>query len=108
MRSSAQRARIDRVEIRMAPAASTRERREIGAFVRYCVARIEKEFGDVEGWTVTVVPDPTGGYTSHIAARRLGTLLEEKGTGRDGTLAAWYAIERIEQALRDHQAGWLT
>ena len=88
----------------MAPAASGRERREIGAFVRYCVARIEKEFLDVERWIVTVLPDVRGGYTSHIAARHAGIVLEEHGVGRDGTLAAWYALERVEQALREQRA----
>ncbi len=95
---------MNRVEIRMAPAASRRERREIGAFVRYCVARIERELGRVDYWIVTVIPSTRGGYLSHIAASTDGAVVEEHGDGRDGTLAAWYALERIEQALREERA----
>ena len=104
MRSKELRARMERVEIRTAPAASPRERREIGAFVRYCVARIEKELGPVDYWIITVIPDPRGGHVCHIAATTRGTLVEENGDGRDGTLAAWYALERLEQSLREQRA----
>jgi hypothetical protein len=98
------RARLDRVEVRLSTEASGRERREIGAFVRYCVARIEKQFGNLERWVVSVVPERRGGYASHIAASIDSVVLEEHGAGRDGTLAAWDGLERIEQALREHRA----
>jgi hypothetical protein len=98
------RARLERVEIRMMPAAGIRERREVGAFVRYCVRRIERDLGTIERWTVTVVPTRTGEFSSHASARIGGFTIEASGDGRDHTLAVWDALVRLEQVLREQAA----
>jgi len=106
MPTRAMRARIERVEVRLAAAASHRERRELGAFVRFCVGRLERELAPSDHWIVTIVPDPAGGYASRVIAERRGEVLQAGGSGRDGTLAAWDALGKVEQALREASSRW--
>jgi hypothetical protein len=69
---------------------------ELGAFVRYCVFRIERELGAAEHWSVTIAPARAG----YVATVRVLDLVRTEG-GRDASLAAWSAMCRIEEILRE-------
>src|SRR5688572_26448144 len=55
-------ARQERIEITMPQTGSVRQERELGAFVRYCVNRIEQSVGAREGWTVKILHILGAGY----------------------------------------------
>ena len=83
-RARAQRARV---ELQLHRGAGARQYRELGAFVRYCVSRIERELGEIEHWSVTIAP--TGGKFSSVVAVKDGDdAIESKGTGMDGPTAS--------------------
>ncbi len=92
-----------RVEVRLPHNTSARQERELGAFARYCVQRIEKELGEREHWTVEIVLGGRG-YSATVEVQHYGLVLETRGMGNDGPLAIWDAMCRIEQELRDRGA----
>jgi hypothetical protein len=92
-----------RVELQLHQGAGIRQYRELGAFVRYCVSRIERELGEIEHWSVTIAP-AGGEFTSVVAVQDAGDAIESTGTGMDGPLAAWEALCRLEQRLREARA----
>jgi hypothetical protein len=71
--------------------------------VRYCVTRIERELGEIEHWSVTIAP-ASGEFTSVVAVQDGSNAIESTGTGMDGPLAAWEALCRLEQRLREVRA----
>jgi hypothetical protein len=85
--------------------ASARQQRELTAFARYCVARLERELGELDRWVVTANLDPRGGFTSTVSVHRGVGEVEAHGTGQDGTLAIWDALCNIEQTLRERLSG---
>jgi hypothetical protein len=92
-----------RVELQLHRGAGVRQYRELGAFVRYCVSRIERDLGEIEHWSVTI--SPAGGEFSSVVAVKDGEdAIESTGTGMDGPLAAWEALCRLEQRLREARA----
>jgi hypothetical protein len=100
-RARAQRARVD---LQLHHGAGDRQYRELGAFVHYCVSRIERELGEIDHWSVTIVP-ARGGFTSVVAITDEAELLESTGVALDGALAAWEAMCKLEQRLRERRAG---
>jgi len=86
-----------RIAVRLSHHASPRQRRELGAFARYCIQRVERELGERESWVVEIAPVSASSYESRV---RVGSL-EASGTGPDGALATWDAICRLEEALRE-------
>jgi hypothetical protein len=89
-----------RIDLQMQPSASEQQQRELAAFVRFCVIRIERRLGASERWTVKVDPASVG-YQSSVAMHDGTLALESTGVGLDGTLAVWDALCRLERALRD-------
>ncbi len=87
-----------RVELQLHDRATPRQHRELGAFVRYCVARIERAVGRADGWTVKVVPTP-GGYVCDVIVQAARTVVQETRTRADATLAAWEALCKVEQLI---------
>jgi hypothetical protein len=67
------------------------------------VSRIERELGEIEHWSVTIAP-ASGEFTSVVAIKDGSDTIESTGTGMDGPLAAWEALCRLEQRLRDARA----
>jgi hypothetical protein len=96
-----QRAR-DRIDVRVPENAGAKLHRELGAFARYCIGRVERELGKHAAWSVTVSP-ALDGYSSRIAVSEGDMTVEDRGTGHDGTLAVWDAMCRIEQRLREQR-----
>lgn len=92
-----------RVDVQLPLNTSVRQERELGAFARYCVQRIEKELGEREHWLVQIVLGGRG-YSAVVEVRHFGLVLETRGAGTDGPLAIWDAMCRIEQELRDRGA----
>lgn len=90
----------DRIAVLHSRCASARQRREIQAFARYCILRVERELGEREAWVVNVAPSRTG-FATNVAVRDRGDLVVGQGTGQDGTLATWDAMCRVEQRLRE-------
>lgn len=105
MESRCARARADRarVELQLHRGAGARQARELGAFVRYCVSRIERELGQIEHWSVAIEPS-RGEFASRVAVRQASEDLECRGRGMDGPLAVWDALCRVEQQLRESRA----
>lgn len=96
-----QRAR-DRIVVELHPHATQRQHRELGAFVRYCVFRLEREFGQLH-WYVKFSPT-AGGFTCRVAVTLSNHLVESSGRGFDGVFAAWDALTNAEQGLREARA----
>lgn len=90
----------DRINVRIPEYAGAKLHRELGAFARYCIVRVERELGERKAWSVTISPAPDG-YASHIAVSDRDATIEDRGTGHDGALAVWDAMCRIEQRLRE-------
>ena len=97
------RAERARVELRLPHGAGIRQYREVGAFVRYCVSRIERELGQSEHWSVTIAP-AGGEFTSVVSVQDAPDTIEARGLGMDGPLAAWDALCKLEQRLREARA----
>ncbi len=89
----------DRIGVELHEHASQRQHRELRAFVRYCVFRIEREFGELQ-WLVRILPD-TGGFGCYLVVNVKNRIIEARGRGFDGALAAWDALSNAEQALRE-------
>jgi len=90
----------DWIELQLHDHASARQHRELGAFVRYCVLRIERELGEPERWIVRIAP-AVGGFRSTVSIQDGGVAIETTGSGLDGALAVWDALCSLEQALRE-------
>lgn len=83
--------------------ATARQRRELGAIARYCVARIERELGAPDTWYLRVGP-VDGQYACTVVVHDSGCAIETTSTEPDGALAIWDAICEIEQVLKDVRA----
>jgi hypothetical protein len=94
------RAKRARVQLQLHSSAGVRQYRELGAFVRYCVARIERELGEIGRWSVTIAP-AGGEFTSRVAVECGDEALQSTGLGMDGPLAVWDALCKLEQLLRE-------
>lgn len=92
----------ERIDVHLPEYASARQHRELGAFARSCILGMERELGERPAWIVDIALS-LGGYSSRIAVDDRGTVLEENGSGRDGALATWDAMCRIEQRLRERR-----
>jgi hypothetical protein len=95
----------NRIDVRMPPSATTREQRELGAFVRFCVGRVERGAGAFDRWVVTIAIDRDEGFRTTIVVALNGSTFEASGHGRDGTLAAWNAINNLQRAVRPEATG---
>ena len=91
-----------RIDVQLPPAASARQHRELGAFARYCVQRIEKDLGERQQWLVEISIG-NGGYVAVVEVQHLGLVIEARGRGNDCALAIWDAMCRIEQEIRDRR-----
>jgi len=89
-----------RIDVQLPRATSARQRRELTAFARYCILRLERELGQHQAWVVEIAPT-SGKYATRIAVHDLGVALEASGVGLDGALSTWEAICRLEQSLRE-------
>jgi len=104
LRTARERAKANRIELQLHAQASARQQRELGAFVRFCVARLERELGPSERWIVKIDPS-SGGFRSMVAMHDGALAIESTGRGLDGPLAVWDALCRLEQAVREARAG---
>jgi hypothetical protein len=88
-------------EVRLPPwLKENRSRRELMAFVRYCVKRLERELGTLEGWEIAI--EPQGQHlVASVSAHVNGEKIQARGDGHDAPLAIWNAMCRLEQPLRD-------
>lgn len=93
-----------RIRVVLPPTVSTRQRRELGAFARYCAQRIERDLGVLDQWTVSVVTGARGEYATVVSVRRHWEL-EGRGVGPDAVLTIWDAMCRLEQAVREARPG---
>jgi hypothetical protein len=89
-----------RIDVQLPRAASHRQRRELTAFARYCIHRLERELGRRDAWIVEIAPS-SGQYATRIAVIDLFGAIEASGVGLDGALSIWEAICRLEESLRE-------
>ena len=92
--------RSTRIDVQLPEAASPRQRRELTAFARYCILRLERELGERDAWRVEIAPS-SGKYATRIEVHDLCGALEANGFGPDAALATWEAICQLEQSLRE-------
>lgn len=92
--------RASRIDVQLHRTASARQRRELTAFARYCILRLERDLGERQAWLVEIVPS-SGKYATRIEVHDMCGALQASGSGHDGALAMWEAICRIEQAMRE-------
>ncbi len=88
------------MELELHEDASVRQYREVGAFVRYCVARIERDSELADWWSVKIVPARSG-FACEVVVQRRQLVVQSRGAGLDGPLAAWDALCKVEQVLRE-------
>ena len=93
---------LDRILVELPGGASQRQHRELGAFVRFCVFRLEREFGELR-WLVRVQP-ANGNFACFVAVNDRNCIVESRGGGFDHTLAIWEALSNVEQGLRESRA----
>lgn len=74
---------------------------ELRSFVLYCASRIERDLGDLERWTVMLMPRARLGFMGVVIVEHAGDRIEARSPGRDALLAVWNAMCRVEQPLRD-------
>jgi hypothetical protein len=89
------------VELELYAQASVRQHRELGAFVRYCVARLERELQMTARWWLVKILPARGGFACDLVVQHASAVVQANGQGHDGPLAAWEALCRIEQLLRE-------
>ena len=89
-----------RIDVQLPRAASARQRRELTAFARYCIHRLERELGERQAWLVEIEPT-SGKYATRIEVHDICGAIEANGIGFDGALSTWEAICRLEQSLRE-------
>ena len=94
---------LEHITIDLPQQSSSRQVRELGAFARYCIHRLEKDLGSKGTWVVTITASHRG-FASHIRVRHFGADLEESSAGQDGALATWYAMCHLEQRMRERTA----
>ena len=95
--------RGSRIDVQLPRATSARQRRELTAFARYCILRLEHELGERQAWLVEIAPS-SGQYATRIEVQDICGALEANGSGIDGALATWEAICEIEQSLRESRS----
>lgn len=99
-----QRGRGGRVELELVgQSGDSRRHRELVAFARYCITRIERELGELGHWRLKVTPT-MGGFSTTVTVDGGAYRAEIAATGFDGPLAIWDAMCRIEQMLREAKA----
>ncbi len=102
-RAAREQARRARIELYLPMHASKRQYVELGAFVRFCVTRLERELGELERWIVKIDLED-GRFQSTIIVDAGSVALRATGSGLDGTLAVWDALAHLEQDLREARA----
>jgi hypothetical protein len=90
-----------RVELLLHDQVTARQHRELGAFVRYCIARIERDAEVADWWRVKILP-ARASFRCELIAQYRGVAIESAGEGLDGALSAWEALCKMEQLLRDN------
>ena len=83
--------------------ATSRIYRELVGFTQYCVARIEREVGELSSWNVTVTPKRHG-FTSVVIARDGDQVAHGAAVAFDRALAIWDAMSGLEQRVREVRA----
>ena len=92
-----------RVELSLHDHATARQHRELGAFARYCIARIERDAEVANWWRVKVVP-ATAGFHCDVIMEYWGVVMASAGDGLDGALSVWEALCKMEHLLHDKVA----
>ena len=92
-----------RIELALFEPSTLQERRDLGAIVRSCVDRVDRELGEPDGWFVRVgiLADR---FVCTIVVHDRGCAIETTRDESDGALAIRDAVGEIEQVLRDVRA----
>jgi hypothetical protein len=88
------------VNVNMPESLHAQRRAEIDVFVRYCVARIERELDGIEAWEVWA-SELAAECAAIVRGTRHAVTVEARGAGADLAGAIWDAMSRIEQRLRE-------
>jgi hypothetical protein len=91
----------ERIEVQVVgDHVGSRRHGELAAFVHYCIARIERDLGEVGHWEVRVTPC-LAGFSSIVSVDDGWRRAEATAEGFDGPLAIWDVMCRLEQTLRE-------
>ena len=80
---------------------SDQQRRELGAFARYCAQRIERDVGVQDQWRISLIMAEDETFTSVASVQHHGERIatEGCGVGTDPALTIWNAMCRLEHAI---------
>jgi len=87
-----------RVQLGLDDQASAREYRELAAFVRACIERIERDVGRADWWTVNIARDRVS-YCCDVIVQHCETVVRASSRGSDGAVAGGEAFRRLETLL---------
>ena len=91
-----------RIEIEHVTTLSVRFRRELEAFVKHCVRRMERSLGALQSLRLRISTTKRHTFHCAIEADHRGVLVQRAGDAPDAVLATWNAICQLEEALRGH------
>jgi hypothetical protein len=88
-----------RIEVKVLARADAQRQRELRAFACYCITRLERDLGPIDGWVLTVRA-AIDGFECVVIATRGDHVVEARGLSRDAVLATWEAFCRVDPMLR--------
>ena len=71
-------------------------------FVRTCIAKIERDIGRADSWTIKIVQDRVC-YTCDVIVQQDEVTVSATGNGFEAAVAGHEAFERVETLLRHNR-----
>jgi len=90
-----------RVELELHDDPTTREYRELAAFVRCCTDNIERDLGRADWWNIKIVRRGVAFWCEAIAQYG-DVVVQAEGNGFDGAVAGREAFCKAESLLREN------
>jgi hypothetical protein len=82
--------------------ATLEQYRELGLFVRFCIAQIERDIGTADWWKVTITRGRVS-YRCAVILYKDGALVQATGNGFDGAVAGREALCKVDGILRERR-----
>lgn len=89
-----------RVELQLDEQAALQQRHELGDFVRFCIAQIERDAGPAAWWKVTLAPQGVC-YSCEVIVEHRGVVVHASGNGFDAAVAGRDAFCKLDRILHE-------
>ena len=89
-----------RVELQLDQQVEVHKRDEIGAFVRFCIAQIERDAGPATWWKLTLAPQGVC-YSCEVIVEHRGVVVHASGNGFDAAVAGRDAFCKLDRILHE-------